>query len=1062
MTNIFFGKTNEDCLCSLLLELKKNYSLANSHHVFVVPDRMSVICEKRIFEFLGIESTCNIEVLTLSRLASRIAYSGKIISRTTSVMLLQKILSKFQRAEEKKLKCFTSKSSIDLADSIYGTISQFKSCGISPEDVCINTEDEFLKNKLYDIALLYKEYESQLRELGIFDSMDRLGMAISEIKNKAFIKNTNFYVSNFDSFTYQGYEMMREIASNCKHFNIGIANSDNPANNHIYNQNYVQNILTMTKKPNVFYANEQNSGDFKFIQDNLFSFSLKSVLSQNDNLCLFEGQNLEQELEWACSHIKNKIINENYSASDFFISIPNLDDSKHLAQKVLSKYGFDFYVDCSENFYDSILVRFVKSFFEFIDEKSAQSIINLIKNPLFDIDFDKIEDFEDYVLKYNLENFYDVQRVSVQDEFYQNFEVVRSKLLGFEDAILEFEKASTYEEFSALTQKLLENLQIFEKIQTFVQNFAQSQNLYEARIFSQFYNSFIELLQNILSVLGKENCDKKEFLETLLCGCQAVNLSSTPLSIDAIFVGDSSASFYERRKIGFILDCSESHFPHQVTDCGMISDSDIDALSEKYKLEPSIAQINKKERFKAFELLLTPSEKLFVSYNVESGERSKIFSDLSQMFLQKNGTSFCPIKINKFSDSPFDIQNASFDIAKFNLTLGVRSVLDGEKEYTKEDEILYSSLKNFLPKNYAQNFTYKNKPKLTTNIFFPKESTSVSQIETFMKCPFLHFVQKGLKLKEKEEGILSVLDVGTFMHAIAENLLKKVELPIDENVLEQKVKEIFDEEIAKSKYASLSSNSINQTIIKNLLDEAKRFSMALNNQSKVSSFKPTYFEARFDDSKTIKSLKIKSQNKIISLTGSIDRIDVFKDYFRIIDYKTGSCSLSLEELFFGKKIQLEAYVKTVENSLNLKPAGFYYQPLPNAFGNDKTSIQKLYRLKGATLEDSEIIFASDNSLSDGESSDVINVRINKDGSFKKEGISLLSSSEISKMSSYSLNLIKKACDDIQTLDITPFPVSSICKNCAYKTLCRFDENFGNSIRDIKGEIDMSIIEKGGE
>ena len=89
MKGIVIGKTNYDCLFTLIDMVKDK----PGRHIFVVPDRMSVVCEKAIFERLNIESTCNIEVMTLSRIASRVLKNIQVITKTASVMILQKILN---------------------------------------------------------------------------------------------------------------------------------------------------------------------------------------------------------------------------------------------------------------------------------------------------------------------------------------------------------------------------------------------------------------------------------------------------------------------------------------------------------------------------------------------------------------------------------------------------------------------------------------------------------------------------------------------------------------------------------------------------------------------------------------------------------------------------------------------------------------------------------------------------------------------------------------------------------------------------------------------------------
>ena len=145
MKNIFLGATNFDCQEAIIDKLGQNLR-DGGHHIFLVPDRTTVNVEKRIFEKLNIESTCDVEVLTLSRLASRIIKDANIISKQASCMILQKLL----RENRDKLLCF-KKIDADLAENIFGTISQFKSCKINFADVKVKTENKLLQDKLIAI-----------------------------------------------------------------------------------------------------------------------------------------------------------------------------------------------------------------------------------------------------------------------------------------------------------------------------------------------------------------------------------------------------------------------------------------------------------------------------------------------------------------------------------------------------------------------------------------------------------------------------------------------------------------------------------------------------------------------------------------------------------------------------------------------------------------------------------------------------------------------------------------------------------------------------------------------
>lgn len=1065
ISNIFYGKTNYDCVEGLIEQLKRNYFVdSDANHLFIVPDRISVLTEVKIFEDLKIDSTCNIRVLTLSRLASIVMEDMTVIPKTSSCMIFQKLL----KDNRQELKCFNKRIDSDLASTLFETVSQFKSCKISFDQVCVSSKNKILEDKLSDISLLYNKYQKHLKDNNLFDSLDRLDFVSEQIKDNDFIKNSYVYIGNFDSFTFQGFQIISGIMKTCKQFNIGLLKTDNTLNEHIYDDEHVENVLKLFQfnniEPDVVFCQEHTKGQIKFIQDNLFSYKPLSLKLKQSDIEIFEGANFEEEVLNCASKIKELIIKYKYKFSDFVVAVSSLNKRAKIVDKIFKEYNFSYFIDSAVNFKDSCLIRLFTNIVDVVLENFSKiSVLSFLKNILIGLEQEEIEDFEDYLIKYNINDVYSLKSTNIQTcKFYDNFNKIRNFVFDvFETFNNNLQNIKTYEEYLNVFESLFIKLNVQEKAMAFAVKFAQEGNIKQAKLFEQYYSNFTEVCQNLRNVLGKEECDLKLFYSTLISGVNAVKISTTPLSTNSLFVGDSSTSFFDKSKIYFVLGADEKNFPFTLNDCGLISDKEIKELNDSYKLEPSVASINAKERFKAFELLLNPTDKLYLSYNYEGGaQKSKILSDVAKMFIiEDDKGGFSTLKFNLYEDVNFFTKNNNFKTAKNNLINLMRSYYDGQLVKDSNIDTLFGAVNDKEKINFNL-FDFKNVLKLTNNYFFNKKTVSVSQVESFMTCPFLHFVRYGLSLKQKDEGELNHLNIGTILHDIAKEFFDKNSLPIDDKLVEVEAKKAYEKVIEKDVFESVKNNTANKVLLKNLLKEAIRFCGVLNYQSKYSSFKNLATEIRFDDKNIIKSFKIKINNHILKLVGQVDRIDKFNDYFRIIDYKTGKCDTSLRELFFGGKVQLEAYIKVVESSLKLKPAGSYYMPVKSGFADEKTSLQLKYQLKGKTLNDDDVINASDNRFVSNElKSDIVEIKFNKNDSEDRKlyaHAKVATKEDLHNFSEYAIKLIGKACEDILKLDITPKPLmlgsEDPCKNCEFYALCRFDEKFDNYKRTPKIKI----------
>ena len=76
----------------------------------------------------------------------------------------------------------------------------------------------------------------------------------------------------------------------------------------------------------------------------------------------------------------------------------------------------------------------------------------------------------------------------------------------------------------------------------------------------------------------------------------------------------------------------------RMQDTGILQDNELDKVFEitDKKVDPTIKDINKKEKFSIFELLLLPTEKLFISYSNRSygatNKPARVIARLEKLF----------------------------------------------------------------------------------------------------------------------------------------------------------------------------------------------------------------------------------------------------------------------------------------------------------------------------------------------------------------------------------------------------------------------------------------------
>ncbi|MBR1971723.1 MAG: PD-(D/E)XK nuclease family protein, partial [Clostridia bacterium] len=174
--------------------------------------------------------------------------------------------------------------------------------------------------------------------------------------------------------------------------------------------------------------------------------------------------------------------------------------------------------------------------------------------------------------------------------------------------------------------------------------------------------------------------------------------------------------------------------------------------------------------------------------------------------------------------------------------------------------------------------------------------------------------------------------------------------------------------------------------------------------------------------------------------GSIDYADIYKDYVRVIDYKTGKISSEFSSIYNGHKFQPFIYLSALMQNLNVQPAGALYFPTAVKYIKDD---KPLYTMRGHYLGELDVMFAMDNNLKTNEKSDIINAKVKPNNdTFKIDGRvginDRLSQTEFRSLLDYSNKIAQNAVSEMRKGYIKPIPFKESCEFCSYKAICGYD------------------------
>lgn len=952
----------------------------------IVPDKLSLFMEKFLFEQMNISASFNFKVSTLNRFAKKscVVEKEKQISKVGSVILVHKILnSNIDKFQVLKSKAF----SFSYAEDIFKTIGQLKASKISFEEMkAFSSTDTQLDGKIKDLSLIYEEYENC--KAGLLDASDMFLMSALSVADGR--ENKKLLFVGFDDFTAIEYAIIERLAFVT---DVNVINYKSVgANKHIFNKEVAEqlkNIAYINKLPfEVENCNETTTGLKNFLEKNLNAINKNQFVLKNELVKVFAGNNICEEIEFVARDVRSKILN-NHKYDEFGVSVFGLEGNENKIKEIFEKYEINYYFDGEISIIKSILYKFYINVLKYnLDGYSLSNLIDLINSPFFEIDGEDKKTIIEKLINVQFKGkITENSCLDLDDE-------IKNALFDFIHKI-SFEKDV---DVNTLIEKL-KNINL--DIDVVLERIA-NEDIDSKVLLSKSKDVLFSLFEDILKFNPEVSIDG--FYDILKHSAAIVKINNLPLNIDAVKVVDANNSMEIFKEL-YVIGVNQGNAPSLKFDCGIILDNEIEKLNFSHKLSPTISHINRLARLRLFNLLTMFEDELTITYSNECADVVSELLEKIQIETKEGLINLIPI--------------SRFGFEKY-VAMTKWDYIDNACKNKKSNKNIVKNLK--IQEKIIKNKDFSNISQNNLNIYQDLDVVSATTLENYFKCPLMAFMSNIIKIKPRLNNEILSLDIGNVLHEIMFKFYKMKKQVGD--VYEFCKKEVF-KCVEKEQRLKLNADS---PILMNLIDEAVRVVSALNYIDENSLFEPKFFEYDF---KGENALKLKN----ISVIGKVDRVDIYNDMFRIVDYKSGKADASLKELYYGNKLQLFLYSCAMEKVLNKRGVGSFYLLLHNAYTKE---LGNTYSLKGFYLAEDFVVKAFDKRLIAGAKSDIVNVALTKAETVRKTiGYKELDSNELLLLKRYSKEVSENAVDEIKSGYIAPNPsdVSKPCEYCPYAHVC---------------------------
>ncbi|MBR5367048.1 MAG: exodeoxyribonuclease V subunit gamma [Clostridia bacterium] len=579
------------------------------------------------------------------------------------------------------------------------------------------------------------------------------------------------------------------------------------------------------------------------------------------------------------------------------------------------------------------------------------------------------------------------------------------------------------------------------------------------------WDAVCRILDSMVDLLGDTALDAGRFAGLFSRAAAALDTGTIPTGQDEVVLGSASGVRFDEARCVIMLGVTDGEFPGSVSDGPSFFDDRDKQILEAAGLPiggPDTAMQSAREAFMFYRTAASASETLLLLAPADGG---KTLSEGARRIGDILSSSGCP-GVRSFGELP--LSEILYHPATAEYLLSRRP--DPEEQALLRT-LIGAGTQAGVPLTGVSDRIAPAAAKGASS----RMRLSQSRIEAFLTCPFKYACRYRVKLEEPAEARITAADVGTFVHAVLERYFTEVppsDTPVSEEEMRAAASRIIGEymdALGQATGGDLSSDGRLTYLFRRLERHVLVFLRAISEEMAQSAFRPAAFEmpighpGRENEKPGADPLVIHTPDGAdVTLDGVADRVDVWQDggreYLRIVDYKTGSKSFSLERVARGLDVQTLLYLFAVwKNGLPEEknrrgsgperiPAGAVYftvKPQPPSADHLLTAEEardlakdKIERT-GVWLNDEEVLHAMDRDLSGR----FVPVKEGKDGSLSVQGKSSLATlEEFGAICEQVDRVIGQIADRIRSgsAEARPQNISNFdpCAACPHRVICR--------------------------
>lgn len=1043
-------KANRD---AVLHEIAKDVAGQQCNRVLLVPELISHDMERRLCSTCGDTASRFAEVLSFSRLVSRV--SDDIGRRVGACMddggRVVAMAAAVQQAQS-RLKAYASVGTRpEFFTGLVEAIDEFKRCCISPDMLrnAAKKSEGFFAQKLEELSLIYECYNS-VCHCGKLDPRDQMTWLLDELENCDYAEKHTFYIDGFPDFTRQNMAILEHLIRNAPNVTISL-------NTDVANSTHMAFEKAGSTANELIQLAKRNFIDVEIVHIPAAETPLVSVckgLFQGtanacyENIKLYRSESLYHECIGTAERILS-LVQNGARYRQISVVCADMPSYRNTIQMVFERCNIPAYISGTEEILEkSVIATVLAAIDTAISDFDQKDVLRYLRTSLSPLDITTCDELESYVVLWGISGKKWLEEwkghpVGLREEWTESDVLLLSRLnAAREKALMPLVSLRKgLKEAAKLSEQVLALYSFFETIELplhmhdLAEEMDAVNNNRDAQILNQLWDILIGALEQLYDVLGDTAWSIEGFTRLFKLLLSQYSVGTIPPVLDAITVGPVNAMRCQECEHLFVLGAAEGAMPGYSGSSGVLTDQErIQLRTMGVPLSGGSIDGLQNEFAEIYGVFCGANSSISVS--CPAGQPSFVYQRLLKFGeeRQEKATLVGAALVNKEDAAALLLQtNTESEVAK---ELGV------EREF--------SAMKN--KRSHAMGKIECSNVKA---LYRGKLRLSASQVDKYADCRLSYFLRYGVGAKEWKSITVDPAEFGTYVHDVLENTVKDVMAlgGFSAVSLEQTldIAKQYSDAYVKKQFSELETERLTYLFSRN----GKELSMIVEelwSELRQSKFEPVFMELRFGDDGALPAISIPDAAIDAQVRGVVDRVDAWTDgskkYIRVVDYKTGSKDFDYCDVFNGLGLQMLLYLFALENGgqeivgANLEPAGVQYfparAPLLSVSGlltDEEAAAERksAWKRKGLLLSDEHVLQA----MEPGEKPIRLPYNKKKDGSISGD---IADKQQLGKLKKFVFNLLGKMVDEIASGCVEANPYTrgenhNACKYCPYGAVC---------------------------